>query len=60
MVYASTSPWEKALWESWRETCNFTRRQSKMGSQEVTLELDREGQAGSLPSRESVARPHSR
>lgn len=35
-----------------RETCNFAWGPSKMGSQEVTLELGREGHAGSLPSGE--------
>lgn len=35
-----------------RETCNFSWEPSKMGSQEVTLELGREGHVGSLPSGE--------
>lgn len=35
-----------------RETCNFSWEPSKMGSQEMTLELGREGHVGSLPSGE--------
>lgn len=34
------------------ETCNFAWEPSKVDSQEVTLELGREGHVGSLPSRE--------
>lgn len=43
------------------QTSNFTwDDQSKVGSWEVTLELGREGHAGSLPRGEAAARLHSR
>lgn len=42
------------------ETSNFAWGQSKIGLQEVTLDLGREGRAESLPSGEAVARLHSR
>lgn len=43
------------------ETSVFTWRQSKMGSEKVTLELElgREGHAERQPSREAVATLHS-
>lgn len=42
------------------ETCNFAWGQPKMRSQEVTLELGREGHAGSQPIGEAVAVLHSK